>query len=214
MGKVMHFKIQDVTVDLIAEDDRICDHVKNGYEFEPESLNVWYEICKSAGTVIDVGGYSGLFSILAAKLGCNVVCIEPMPLNAARILKNCRLNGVTIELHQAVASNQNGSALLTYNPKVKGMTSGASLIRKKGFQLDVKAITIDSLNKNPIAIKIDVERGEPLVLEGAIETIERNKPTLLVEVLDKEREEKVKAAVSGYKVTKVIDIRNWVMVPC
>lgn len=214
MGKVMDFKVGSVTVQLIEEGDRICGHVASGKLFEPESLNAWAKLCSKGGTVIDVGGYSGLFSIAAAKMGCRVICIEPMPINAVRIIENCRLNKVLVELHQAVASNENGTASLTYNPKVSGMTSGASLVRKKGFKFDVKSLTIDSLNLDPVAIKIDVERGEYLVLEGAKETIARSKPSMLVEVLDVEREELVKKAVVGYQIVSVIDVRNWLMLPC
>lgn len=214
MGKVMDFRVGSVTVKLIKDGDRICEHVSNGNFFEPDSLDEWGKLCSKGGTVIDVGGYSGLFSIAAAKLGCRVICFEPMPLNAARIIENCRLNNVTIELYQAVASNVIGEVDLTYNPKVQGMTSGASLIRKKGFKLSVKSLTIDSLNIDPIAIKIDVERGEPLVLAGAKKTIDKSKPTILVEVLDDERENLVRNELSNYKIARTIDVRNWLMLPC
>lgn len=210
----MQIKIEDVSVNLIEDGDRICGHIASGKSFEPESLSLWHKMCSKGGTVIDVGGYSGLFSIVAAKLGCRVVCIEPMPMNAARIIENCRLNKVLVELHQAVASNDIGLANLTYNPKVSGMTSGASLIRRKGFQIPVKSITIDSLNVDPVAIKIDVERGEYLVLEGARKTIAKSKPMILVEVLDEEREKLVRQSIDGYEIVSVVDVRNWLMRPC
>lgn len=215
MGKMtMDFHVGEVVVKLIEEGDRICGHVRAGNLFEPESLASWALMCKNGGTVIDVGGYTGLFSIAAAKMGCRVICFEPMPLNAARIIENCRLNGVTIELHQAVASNKLGHVELTYNPRVEGLTSGASLIRKKGPKMMVKALTIDSLYVNPVAIKIDVERGESLVLEGAKRTLSQCRPQMLVEVLDSERETLVRDAVTDYRVAQVIDVRNWLMMPC
>lgn len=219
MGKVMEFEVGPVTVKLIEEGDRICDHINQGKTFEPDSLPAWAEMCrkgKCGSTVIDVGGYTGLFSIAAALLGCRVICIEPMPLNAARIIENCRLNGVTIELHQAVAADSPGQTILTYNPQVKGMTSGASLIKKVGGKLPVKAITIDSLKVDPIAIKIDVERGEPLVLAGAGKTIQKSRPSMLVEVLDDERANMVNSLMHfhKYKTKQVIDERNWLLIPC
>jgi FkbM family methyltransferase len=214
MGKVMDFVVGSTTVSLLENGDRICGHIQSGNTFEPQSLAAWAEMCEKGGTVIDVGGYSGLFAIAAAKMGCHVICFEPMPLNASRILENCHLNGVNVELHNAVASDEPGIVDLTYNPKVEGMTSGASLVRKKGFKLPVRAMTIDSLNVNPVAIKIDVERGEPLVLAGARETLARARPQLLVEVLDEEREELVRKSVDGYRVAAVVDVRNWLMIPC
>lgn len=219
MGKVMDFRVGGVIVSLLEDGDRICEHVKQGNSFEPESLIAWAELCRKfpkGSTVIDVGGYTGLFSIAAALMDCRVICIEPMPINAARILENCRLNGVTIELYQAVASNEVGETKLTYNPNVKGMTSGASLIRKNGNQIDVKSLTIDSLNLDPVAIKIDVERGEPLVLAGSKETMARSKPAILVEVLDEAREMLVKQEIpADYKIARQnIDVRNWLLLPC
>lgn len=225
MGKVtMDFYVGETSVQLIEEGDRICGHVRAGNLFEPETLASWAHMIRMAGpgTVIDVGGYTGLFSIAAAKMGCRVICFEPMPRNAARILENCRINSVSIELYQEVASSQIGYTELTYNPRVEGLTSGASLIRKKGPKMMVRARTIDSLNVEPIAIKIDVERGESLVLQGAQRTITQHRPAMLVEVLDEEREKLVRDVFDtyrvsdqvNYRVAQVTDVRNWVMLPC
>lgn len=215
MGKVaMDFHVGEVTVKLIEEGDRICGHIRSGHFFEPQTLAMWGIMCMKGGTVIDVGGYTGLFSIAAAKMGCRVITIEPMPLNAARILENCRLNGVTIELHQSVASDKIGYVELAYNPRVEGLTSGASLVRKSGPKLMVQSLTIDSLHVNPTAMKIDVERGESLVLRGAQATLFQSQPELLVEVLDKEREELVRSEAVNYKVVETLDARNWFMSRC
>lgn len=214
MTAFKEFRVGQTIVKLISDGDRICDHVTAGNQFEPESLKAWAGLCKNGGTAIDVGGYTGLFAIAAAKMGCRVVCFEPMPLNAARLLENCSLNQVTVELHHAVATDMSGTTNLTYNPKVQGMTSGASLIRKKGYQLPVKAMTIDELDLNPVAIKIDVERAEHLVLAGARETLLKRRPALLVEVLDEAAQDRVSKAVTGYRIERVLDVRNWLMLPC
>lgn len=214
MGKVMDFPVGAATVRMIETGDRVCAHVASGKTFEPETLAAWAEMCGRGGTVIDVGGYTGLFSISAALLGCRPICFEPLPANADRIRKNARLNQVGLVLHQEAASDRLGTIAITYNPNVQGMTSGASLIRKTGIKLNVATRPIDALKAHPVAIKIDVERAEPIVLAGARETIARCRPALLVEVLDETRAEQVRQALPGYRVHAVLDVRNWMMLPC
>lgn len=201
---------------LIATDDSIVRRLQGGLDFEPRSLEKWSEICAAGGTVIDVGAYTGLFSIIAAKRGCRVIAFEPMRPHYERCLKNFDLNEVGVDLRYACASDAPGVVDLKYNPRVPFLTSGASLAWLNGAQQPsvhrVNAITIDSLDvEECCAIKIDVERAEPLVLAGARETIDRCQPALLVEVLG---EQEAKAIdVPGYEVAAVLDQRNWLMLP-
>ena len=45
-----------------------------------------------------------------------------------------------------------------------------------------ESVTIDSLNKNPNIIKIHLEGGEYRALQGAIKTIDRNRPVLMISI--------------------------------
>ncbi|MER9559825.1 FkbM family methyltransferase [Mesorhizobium sp. M0323] len=218
----LEIKAGSVSADLIEQDDAICLQIRSGKRFEAESLTRWAGICSVGGTVIDVGAYTGLFSIIAAKQGCRVIAFEPMPTHIARCRDNFRLNNAEVELHNACVSDRVGEAVIKFNPKVPFLTSGASLIRPSGGTgkaneskpLNVHSITIDSLGLDQCtAIKIDVERGEPMVLAGARDTLERLKPVLLVEVLGEEEKAAVRTAVPDYDVAAEMDIRNWLMVP-
>lgn len=212
---VEKIKVGPVTVSLFAQEDRIVSHIRNGKGFEPASLAAWASMCEKGKTVLDIGGYSGLFAIAAAKLGCKAWIFEPMPLNVERIRMNARINEVKIEIVECVVSDKPGETEITFNPNVVGLTAGASLVRKKGFKKPVRAITIDSMCLDDIcAVKIDVERGEPAVLFGAYETLARCKPRMLVEALGNMEREAVMASVKGYKVESVLDVRNLMMVPC
>lgn len=213
--------IEGHAVDLVEQDDSIVAHLRRGQTFEPDSLRTWIALTANGGTVVDVGCYTGLFSILAAKQGCDVVAFEPMRKNFERCVENFRENGVTVDIRYAAATDTPGQAEIRFNPRVSWLTSGASLIRPSGGRPGeqsphmVDGITIDSLGlEQCTAIKIDVERGEPLVLAGARETLERCRPALLVEVLGPDEGKAVKAAVTGYEVAEVIDQRNWLMLPC
>lgn len=204
-------------VELIESGDSVCRSIAAGTPFEPETLEVWAQLCEGGGTVIDVGAYAGLFSIAAARLGCRrVIAVEPM--HAERCRQNFALCGVHPELHEACATDHSGMVAFRYNPLVPGMTAGGSLIRPSGgtesVERRVPAMTLDSLGLEECrAVKIDVERAEPLVLAGARELLRRCRPTLIVEALGDEERRAVLEAAPEYEVVHVADERNLVMVP-
>lgn len=201
-----------VRVDLIG-DDRIAKHIKSGKSFEPDSLEAWAAMCQASTAVIDVGAYSGLFSIAAAKLGAWPVAIEPQPVMCERITANRLLNDVWFETINAAASDRAGEARLGVNAAVH-LTSGASLLRKSGGGLVVKTIRLDDLPAgNVSAIKIDVERAELMVLKGAQELIGRCRPKMLIEALDDFAVTEIRAALPQYRMEAFLDNRNMLMVP-
>jgi len=203
-----------VTVRLISEGDRIVGSLKDRGPFEPESLAKWAELCAGGGTVLDIGAYTGLYAIAARLLGCHAIAFEPMPANRARFRENAEFNGVSPKINAEAVSDRVGATVLGYNPIP--FTSGASLLRKTGSRLQVNMLSVDSLKLPHLAaIKIDVERAEPLVLGGARETLARCRPAMLVEVLDEAQKAAVLSAVKGlgYITVALLDSRNWLMLP-
>jgi FkbM family methyltransferase len=207
-------RVGPVTVRLISEGDRIVLSFKNGRgPFEPDTLAKWAELCANGGTVIDGGCYTGLFTISARLMGCRAIAFEPFPVNRARARENARLNGVGDEVNQEALSDRVGDAVLGHS--AVPFTSGASLLRRTGGQLPVRTITVDSLKLTGVAaIKLDIERGEPLALAGARETLARCRPPMLIEVLG-EAEGKAVLDVIGdlYEVAATLDRRNWLLLP-
>ncbi len=214
----MRVDVESVSLELIEDDDRICAHLRKSGVFEPDSLRTWHDLClNNAGAqVLDVGGYSGLYTIVAALLGCHVTVVEPMPDQFRRIIENVALNGVShrVRLVQAAAHHHGGSSVIRYNPKVK-MTSGASMGRKSGAEVPVRLCTVDDLMAGckVVAAKIDVERHEASVLMGSLQTLKRCHPTLIVEALDPPLRQSVEMTVPSYMVERVMDSRNLLMVP-
>lgn len=165
--------------------------------------------------MIDVGCYSGLFSMLATMLKARAVGFEPFPDNRAQIKKNMFLNGVRFSLNEEAVSDTKGTARLGYNPKVK-LTAGASLLNGRGSGIMVKKIALDDIEFEDVSvIKIDVERNEPAVLKGARRTIETHRPVLFVESLDDSQQRAIEAELEGleYDITETLDIRNLVIRP-
>ena len=80
--------------------------------------------------------------------------------------------------------------------------------------IEVGCVTIDALALSKVgAIKIDVERHEPCVLRGAANTIERDRPALLIECLDMDMRVKVLHALPSYSVASILDGRNTLFIP-
>src|SRR5262249_27695046 len=111
-----------------------------------------------------------------------------------------------------------------YQPKVKMQGVFDHLINEghacisedteNGHFDKAKMIALDQLNLNNVSlIKIDVEGYEMEVLKGAMETIKRNKPVLIVEIffspeLNKRLEE---IQSLGYRYKSLGD--NWIFIP-
>jgi hypothetical protein len=82
--------------------------LSHGY-WEYEETEVVYKIlsdrCKvNAPLVVDVGGYVGYYTMLAAKMGCRVHVWEGSPNHAAMIHMSVRLNGLNdrVSIHNNI----------------------------------------------------------------------------------------------------------------
>jgi FkbM family methyltransferase len=211
--------IDGLQIKLVETDDRIvfhAQHPKHSGSYEPDSLALWAKLITPEMTVLDVGAYTGLYAIIAALRGAKVIALEPMPANFWRLRVNAARNKVRMTIIDAAVSDHEGSATLHYNPNV-ALTTGASLesgIPKHTEGLVVKCITVDSLGLQDLAaMKIDVEWHEPCVLRGAMQTIERCRPVLLIETLNKDMREQITRMLPGYNDAVVLDTRNTLYTP-
>lgn len=214
MPEILNVKVGPVVVALDPSGgERVCLYVTKANGFERKTLKWWPKLIVPGSTVLDVGAYSGLFSISAMMLGAGrVVAMEPMPVMLKRLRENLRRNKVSVEVVEAAASDKCGEAELTFSPHV-AMTSGASLsgaLSANPNSITVKTVTIDSLNLTDLcAIKIDVERHEVAVLKGAFETLSRWRPKMIVECWTGElRRAAMKVLPSGYRLVGTLDGRN------
>lgn len=217
MADIMTIPVGGTSVKLI-DDDRICQHLKAGKTFEPTTLQTWDTIMRagSIGWVIDVGAYSGLFSIAAAKNGHQVLAIEPLVELQARIADNARINYVQnhVVIIPAAATHFSGEIAIGVNEKVH-LTSGASVLRKSNQRI-VPAWRLDDFDPGElrvVAIKIDVERHEVGVIEGGLALIEKHEPVIVVECLDGEARSNVEGLLRrfDYETVTQMDERNYLL---
>lgn len=215
MGTLL-VKVHPVDVEII-DDDRVAAAVKRNGQFEPQSLKAWGEICTGgkAKLALDVGSYGGLFGIAAKLMKNDVIAFEPKPIMVRRTKANQALNGVEYVCVQAAASDKDGKAMLGFNPDL-ALTSGSSLEMTGAARMEVKTVTIDSMDLKDVgAIKIDVEGHEASVIRGAIKTIQQFKPWMIVEVLSdvKRKNEVIELLESTHKVKANLDNRNLLFGP-
>lgn len=122
---------------------------------------------------VDVGAHVGLWSMHLAKRFHEVHAFEPMPPFRACFEKNVTHENVT--LHRYPLGNKDANVGMSYDPADSGNTH----VKGNG---DMKMRTLDSFELMDVDfIKIDCEGYELQVLEGALETIVRCAPVIIVE---------------------------------
>jgi FkbM family methyltransferase len=144
-------------------------------------------LCRRDQDAIDVGANDGSYVHYLRRHARRVVAFEPMPM-LARALRRKFPRGVIVE--SLALSDRTGTVSLRM-PVVDGVVvSGCSTVSPAASAtypghraIQVPMDTLDNVYGGRAGfIKIDVEGHEQAVLDGAIETIRRCRPRLLVEV--------------------------------
>jgi FkbM family methyltransferase len=145
--------------------------------------------------VIDVGANIGLYTILCAKLiskSKRVLAIEPAPEAIEYLNKNVAYNNCSnVIIYHGMAIEKPQSRQLSVIPGMSEYSSLGSISHKavdgiRSSLVTVPGETIDSLVEkyelSPGIIKMDIEGGEYSALMGAISTLQKHKPIILLEV--------------------------------
>lgn len=211
-------------VELCRHRDRIALFVESDRgRFEPETMEAFREWVKPRLAVLDVGAYTGLYSIAAAQAGAaEVIAIEPNPKAARRLRHNLRHNGVQDEVTvvEAAASLFRGRGKLEIGgSEARGLSSTSKLVAGDGTEVITIDDLADALSVTEVGlIKIDVEGHELAVLTGAAGILEEEGPVLIVEVAsdsggDREAEVTGFLSVFGYDDGEPLDGRNRIYRP-
>ena len=156
------------------------------------------------GIFVDVGANNGYFSFFAREIvgsGGRIIAIEPTSYGIRRFQENLKLNSyANIELYKLAFSDRKRSKVdITYHPEEyqtgtdQSIRSSWKLASSGVYAVHAgKADSCDFLSLDEFVlthhlesidvIKIDVDGGEENVLAGAMKTIDRLKPTLIIEL--------------------------------
>lgn len=165
-----------------------------GRGWEGGSLRIWAALARNAEYIADVGANTGVYALSAAALSprARVLAVEPVERIFQRLRRNVELNGYDIALDERAASSANGTAILhdtdgphSYSASLEPEMLGSAATRKVGIRT-ARLDDILAAHGFPRLdlIKIDVERHEPEALAGMAETLKKDRPALLIEVLD------------------------------
>lgn len=207
-----------IDVTLIDDDDMVVSMFRRERKFEPEALAAWADLCIPGSTVVDVGAYTGIYSIAACHAGAQPVAYEPHFKNANRLMENAAINGLgedRIALRRVLAGDRSEDVDFHFNHQME-MTSGGSIqrgsMRGAIARLPMRRLDDDIPAQEIRAIKIDVEGAEELVIAGAMRVISCWRPTMIVELLHEELVDKFLALLPIPYRYERLDDRNWMFV--
>lgn len=137
--------------------------------------------------VVDIGGNRGIYTFHLWKIGAKVHVFEPNP-KCFEILSKWGVNKNRIFLYQVALSKISSFATLHIPIDEFGIEHDSSasienLEFRNSREQVVQIQTLDYYEFSDVKfIKIDVEGHEHDVIEGAIKTISKFKPALLIEI--------------------------------
>jgi FkbM family methyltransferase len=176
--------------------------------WEKVSAALWITLSREARTIIDVGANTGVYTLMARSVNATakIVSLEPVERIFRMLEDNLRLNGYTVHALQAAASSSDGTAFIYEPPDAHVL----SVSLNKDFNtwdptlrpVPVPTRTLDSIAEERQwprvdLVKIDTETHEPEVLDGMRMILLRDRPTLLIEILNDTVAQRVEALVNG-----------------
>ena len=144
-------------------------------------------LCSRDKDAIDVGANDGSYVHYLRRYARRVIGFEPMPSLADALRVKFR-HGVDI---RSIALSDHAGTVELHMPVVDGvMVTGCSTVSPTASAtypahraIEVPMATLDSVYDGDVGfIKIDVEGHEQAVLDGALQTIRRCRPRMLVEI--------------------------------
>jgi len=172
-----------------------------GYWRGEAELRLLRQLVDPRRNAVDAGANKGVYSYFLARHARHCFAYEPNPKIHAILARGCR--GANVSVSNAALSDRNGRATLVVPLKHGRPRNQTATLRNDlagaGEHLAVEVQT-RRLDDEPVGdvgfIKIDVEGAERQVIEGARATLARCRPSLLVEIEEKNSGEKPEAVVA------------------
>lgn len=143
---------------------------KNSYHLPHDIMPLLPE--NRRNLILQAGGNAGLYPAIYSEFFRQVITFEPHDRWFTCLSVNAPQANI-FKLRVAIGNNNEPVKMITPGGNMGGMyvTSGGIIPK----------ITIDSLGLSPDLIHLDIEGAEYSALQGAMETIKRSKPVIVVE---------------------------------
>ena len=165
-------------------EDMIKQVIVVGYQWERHQVKLLEEYIEPSSVVIEVGAHIGSHTVPMARLvgpWGRVYAFEPQRKIYRELYHNLALNGLTnvVPLRYAIGSGE--TCIIEMNPATPGNEGGTG-VGSGGDQAEIRSL--DSFGFERVSLlKIDVEHYENEALDGAVDTIRRNRPVILIEIM-------------------------------
>lgn len=155
----------------------INKRIKNGGppEYQDDVREEAYKYVTDFNLCIDVGANVGLWAVPLTKKFNKVIAFEPMP----QVLECLKLNvkDLPVEINEFALSNVAGNIDMVYNSE---NTGSSYVVENSAGNVTLK--TLDELDLPKFGLlKVDCERHDLQVLQGAEKTVLKYKPIIVVE---------------------------------
>lgn len=179
----------------------------NGWE--KVSMELWTRLCRRSQVIMDIGANTGIYALVAqtANPAARVVAVEPVKRIHEKLEENVNLNGGHVIAVHAAASDHSGKAILYDLPDREHVLSVSLEAHWNNESPELTPVEVpcttvaDLLHKYGAAtvdlLKIDVETHEAAVLRGFLDVLRRDKPTLLIEILNDHVANEVSTLLDG-----------------
>ncbi len=161
-----------------------------------DTVALWAPYIKPKGIALDVGAHFGYIAKELAALKTHeldIIAFEPIEY-CYRILERISQRRSHIKVERFALSDQNGAVDISIPVKKSGrMGIGLSHIgAENNRDYIIEPVRVQKLDdyvqaeniKNIVLIKADVEGAEGLVINGGLELIKRDMPTIILEISD------------------------------
>lgn len=163
-------------------------------KYEPHTMATALLLLKEVANqriFFDIGANIGVYSFFLASVlepeGLTIHGFEPTPNLAAIARKIAEDNSLSYQVEELAMGSRCGSAELYLSKKTDSSNSLLKGFRESLQSITVPLETVDNYSQKnglmPSVIKVDTEATEPDVLLGCSETIRKNRPWIICEVL-------------------------------
>lgn len=169
-------------------DDWIQENIYFTQDYEHAELTYLSQHLKADDVFVDIGANIGVYSLIASKLLAakgKVISFEASAKNYDRLQEHLSLNKAeNIKAHHLAIAEKEKEITLYYDAQEANIGMISAYANSNEIGEKIKAVALDDFlpNQKVDFIKLDIEGGEYDALKGMQKLLQKQNPTLLIEI--------------------------------